>query len=63
MACIARASGCLGRPRSGVRLPRALEFDEAVDDFWPALDGARGQGILRVAAQRNLASHAAGRRY
>jgi hypothetical protein len=48
-----RTSGCLGW----------LKFDEAIDEFWTTLEGgAPSKGILRVAAQRHLARHVAGRR-
>jgi hypothetical protein len=52
----------LGRHRFGVGLPGALDVDEAVYDFWLALDGVRRQGVLRVPAQRSLACHAPCRR-
>jgi hypothetical protein len=51
----------LGGPRAGDGRPAALEFDETVGESVLAL-AARRQGILHVAAQRNLGGHAALRR-
>lgn len=59
---IAGSGGRLRRQGSGIRQAEALELHEAVDDLRVALDGARGQGVLRVRAQRRLGRHAVSRR-
>ena len=63
----ARMRACLQRPAysapaaawaaSGSRVRRrlgVLQLEKAIDEFWMALDGPRGQGILRVAAPCHL---------
>jgi hypothetical protein len=61
-ADVPRACSCLRQQRRWVPWPGSLEFDEAADEFWLVLDGARRQSILHVTAHRHLGSHARGRR-